>query len=69
MSAIKKKDKDTTRGKTINSGGGLRCAPYQLVFSKVIKQTQLYVTLRHVSNSQELAKIDPDTGLQCFGSA
>ena len=24
----------------------------------------MYVTLRHVSNSQELAKIDPDTGLQ-----
>ena len=37
---------------------------YQLVLSKVIKQTQLYVTLKHVSNSQELAKIDPDTGLQ-----
>lgn len=37
---------------------------YQFVFSKVIKQTQLYVTLRRVSNSQELAKIDPDTGLQ-----
>jgi Carboxypeptidase regulatory-like domain len=37
---------------------------YQLVFSKVIKQTQLYVTLRRVSNSQELAKIDADTGLQ-----
>ena len=37
---------------------------YQLVFSKVIKQTQLYVTLRRVSNSQELARIDPDTGLQ-----
>jgi hypothetical protein len=37
---------------------------YQLVFSKVIKQTQFYVTLRHVSNSLELAKIDPDTGLQ-----
>jgi hypothetical protein len=37
---------------------------YQLVFSKVGKQTQLNVTLRHVSNSQELAKIDPDTGLQ-----
>jgi hypothetical protein len=32
--------------------------------SKVVKQTQLYVTLRRVSNSQELAKIDPDTGLQ-----
>ena len=37
---------------------------YQLVVSKVIKQTQLYVTLKHVSNSQEPAKIDPDIGLQ-----
>jgi antitoxin component of RelBE/YafQ-DinJ toxin-antitoxin module len=37
---------------------------YQLVLSKVVKQTPLYVTLRRVSNSQELAKIDPDTGLQ-----
>jgi len=37
---------------------------YQLVFSKVFKQTQFYVTLRRISNSQELAKIDPDTGLQ-----
>lgn len=37
---------------------------YQLVFSKVVEQTQLYVTLRRVSNCQELAKIDPDTGLQ-----
>jgi len=37
---------------------------YQLVVSKVIKQTQFYVTLRRVSNSLELAKIDPDTGLQ-----
>jgi hypothetical protein len=37
---------------------------YQFVFSKVVKQTQVYVTLRRVSNSQELAKIDPDTGLQ-----
>jgi antitoxin component of RelBE/YafQ-DinJ toxin-antitoxin module len=37
---------------------------YQLVLSKVVKQTQLYVTLRRVSNSQELAKIDADTGLQ-----
>ncbi len=37
---------------------------YQLVISKVVKQTQLYVTLKHVFNSQELAKIDPDTGLQ-----
>ncbi len=37
---------------------------YQLVLSKIVKQTQVYVTLRHVYNSQELAKIDPDTGLQ-----
>ena len=37
---------------------------YQIVLSKVVKQTQLYVALRRVSNSQELAKIDPDTGLQ-----
>ncbi len=41
-----------------------RSRAYQIVFSKVVKQTQLYVTLRRVSNSQELAKIDPDTGLQ-----
>jgi len=34
------------------------------VLSKVIKQTQLYLTLRQTSNSQELAKFDPDTGLQ-----
>src|SRR5664279_1259901 len=37
---------------------------YQLVLSKVIKQTQFFVTLKRVSNSLELAKIDPDTGLQ-----
>jgi hypothetical protein len=37
---------------------------YQLVLSKVIKQTQFYVTLRRVSNSMELAKVDADTGLQ-----
>jgi hypothetical protein len=36
----------------------------QLVVSKMIKQTQFYITLRRVSNSLELAKIDPDTGLQ-----
>jgi hypothetical protein len=36
----------------------------QLVISKVLKQTQFYLTLRRTSNSQELAKIDPDTGLQ-----
>jgi hypothetical protein len=37
---------------------------YQLRVSKVIKQTQFNLTLRRTSNSQELAKIDPDTGLQ-----
>ncbi len=37
---------------------------YQLRISKVIKHTQINLTLRRTSNSQELAKIDPDTGLQ-----
>jgi hypothetical protein len=37
---------------------------YQLRVSKVIKQTQFNLTLRRTWNSQELAKIDPDTGLQ-----
>ena len=37
---------------------------YQLRVSKVIKQFQFNVTLRRVRNSQELAKIDPDTGSQ-----
>jgi Carboxypeptidase regulatory-like domain len=36
----------------------------QLAISKVLKQTQFYLTLRRTSNSQVLAKIDPDTGLQ-----
>lgn len=36
----------------------------QLRFSKDIKQCQFNLTLRRTSNSQELAKIDPDTGLQ-----
>ena len=58
-----------TEGPRIGMGTGqpTLLAPssaYQLVLSKVIKQTQLYVTLKHASNSQELAKIDPDTGLQ-----
>ena len=37
---------------------------YQLRLSKVIKEIQFNITLKRVSNSQELAKIDPDTGLQ-----
>jgi len=37
---------------------------YQLVVSKLIQQTQFSILLRRVSNSLELAKVDPDTGLQ-----
>jgi hypothetical protein len=37
---------------------------YQLVVDKTFKQFEVRVTLKHVTNSQELAKIDPDTGLQ-----
>ena len=37
---------------------------YQLRFSEIIKETQISLTLKRTSNSQELAKIDPDTGLQ-----
>jgi Carboxypeptidase regulatory-like domain len=37
---------------------------YQLRISQMVKQFQFNVTLRRVWNSQELAKIDPDTGLQ-----
>jgi Carboxypeptidase regulatory-like domain len=37
---------------------------YQLVASKTIANTGLKLTLGHVTTSQELAKIDPDTGLQ-----
>ena len=37
---------------------------YQLVASKTFHRTDLRLTLGHVTNSAELAKIDPDTGLQ-----
>jgi len=37
---------------------------YQLVVSKIVKQTRFEITLRRVSNALELARIDPDTGLQ-----
>ncbi len=37
---------------------------YQLRFSKSVHQFEANLTLRRTSNSQELAKIDPDTGLQ-----
>jgi Carboxypeptidase regulatory-like domain len=37
---------------------------YQLRISKIIKQYQFNITLKQVRNSQELAKVDPDSGLQ-----
>jgi Carboxypeptidase regulatory-like domain len=37
---------------------------YQLVIDKPIAKFDFKITLRHTTNSQELAKIDPDTGLQ-----
>jgi hypothetical protein len=37
---------------------------YQLVAGKTIHKTDLKLTLGHVTQSAELAKIDPDTGLQ-----
>jgi hypothetical protein len=37
---------------------------YQLVLDKPIDKFDLKITLRHTTNAQELAKIDPDTGLQ-----
>ncbi len=41
---------------------------YQLRFSKTVHQFEGNLTLRRTSNAQELAKIDPDTGLpQDFG--
>jgi hypothetical protein len=37
---------------------------YQLVAADTVAGTQFRLTLSRVSNSQELARIDPDTGLQ-----
>jgi Carboxypeptidase regulatory-like domain len=37
---------------------------YQAVASKTLRKTDLRLTVGHVTNSAELAKIDPDTGLQ-----
>jgi hypothetical protein len=41
-----------------------RSHSFQLVASKSIGRTDLKVTLGHTTSSAELAKIDPDTGLQ-----
>jgi hypothetical protein len=37
---------------------------YQIVASKSVHKTDLRLTLGHVTSSAELAKLDPDTGLQ-----
>jgi len=41
-----------------------RAHSYQLVASKTIAHRDLKLTLGHVSTAEQLAKIDPDTGLQ-----
>ena len=41
-----------------------RAHSYQLVARKTISQTDLKLTLGHVTTAEQLAKIDPDTGLQ-----
>jgi hypothetical protein len=41
-----------------------RSHSYQLTASKTTHQTNIRLTLGHVTSSAELAKIDPDTGLQ-----
>jgi hypothetical protein len=41
-----------------------RAHAYQLVVSKTIRNTDLRVTLGHITQEASLAKIDPDTGLQ-----
>jgi len=48
-----------SQGTPIASAGA-----YQLVAAETVAGTQFRLTLSQVSNSQELAKIDPDTGLQ-----
>lgn len=37
---------------------------YQIVASKTVRKTDIRLTLGHVTSSAEVAKIDPDTGLQ-----
>ncbi|MBB5057735.1 hypothetical protein HDF16_002441 [Granulicella aggregans] len=51
----------------LGSGAGssvARSHNYQLVVSKTAAATDFKLTLGHVTTSSELAKIDPDTGLQ-----
>jgi hypothetical protein len=41
-----------------------RSHSYQMVVSRILRKTDLRVTLGHITQSASLAKIDPDTGLQ-----
>jgi hypothetical protein len=42
----------------------IQAREFQMVASKLVEGTEVRVTLARVANSAELAKIDPDTGLQ-----
>ncbi len=49
----------TARGTEVS-----RAHAYQLVVDRTVGKTDVRLTLGHVTTSEELAKIDPDTGLQ-----
>ena len=60
---------DPRIGTSTGSGTGrgaliVQSREYQLIVGKVLAGTELRLTLAHQTNSEELAKIDPDTGLQ-----
>jgi hypothetical protein len=57
---------DPRIGTTDRYGGTVvaKARAYQLVASKTIAATEFRVTLAHVTTSQQLARIDNDTGLQ-----
>ena len=58
-----------TNDPRIGNGNGqpslvIQTRVFQLLASKVVDNTEFRLVLQHVTNSQEFAKIDPDTGLQ-----
>jgi hypothetical protein len=56
---------DPRMGSGTNAGTPVATShSYQFVASKSLRKTDLRLTLGHVTSSAELAKIDPDTGLQ-----
>ena len=55
----------TAAGSPVTAGTPVATShSYQLVASKTIHKTDVRLTLGHVTSSAQLAKIDPDTGLQ-----